>query len=149
MSDTIQSPKEKKSLKSYFTAFSRKFSQKTVTSAQHLARSVTVSRSKSTKSSRKHSNTTTTTTSTSIASVFIPRRQSAQVNGTPAPRLPNIVYRSPDADFIESHMEAKIRSIGASNESGKGEEKEEVKEKKDRMEGYTIRIIDPSSNNET
>ncbi|KAK6495140.1 hypothetical protein TWF481_003168 [Arthrobotrys musiformis] len=156
MADTNPSVKEKKSLKSYLTTLTRKVSQKTATGAQqlgNLARSATITRSKTMKGRKNHDNPnaiiTTTTTTTSVASVFIPPRTVTspppplEVDGKPAPRLPNIVYRSPDADFIESHMEAKIRSIGSNGEAEKGGD--EVK-KKDRMGGYTIRIIDPNSN---
>ncbi|KAF3153658.1 hypothetical protein TWF569_001965 [Orbilia oligospora] len=176
MDDQPPTTPPKKSIKSYITTISRKVSQKTVTGAQHLgtlARSATTvsRRSKPSKSSgRKYStttNTTTTTTMKSITSVFIPSSDVNGMNnnnsgniggGPPAPRLPNVVYRSPDADFIESQMEARIRSIGANNngggenkeeEGGDGDGKEEKEEKKkDRMGGYTIRIISPNCNNE-
>ncbi|KAK6498158.1 hypothetical protein TWF506_004397 [Arthrobotrys conoides] len=151
MDDQTTPLSPKKSLKSYITTLTRKVSKKTVTGAQHLgtlARSTTVSRSKTSKSSRKYNTTTNTTmTMNSVASVFIP----SDLNGggpPQAPRLPNVVYRSPDADFIESQMEAKIRSIGTINEGEQKEDKEGKKEKKDRMGGYTIRIIKPNCNNE-
>ncbi|KAF3213506.1 hypothetical protein TWF106_007421 [Orbilia oligospora] len=166
----------KKSIKSYITTLSRKVSQKTVTGAQHLgtlARSATTAsrRSKTSKTSDRKYSTTTTTTMKSVTSVFIPSSDINGINnnnngggnngGPPAPRLPNVVYRSPDADFIESHMEARIRSIGANNnnndnngdggenkeEDGDGKEEKEGK-KEDRMGGYTIRIINPNCNNE-
>ncbi|KAF3176844.1 hypothetical protein EYR41_011870 [Orbilia oligospora] len=176
MDDQPPTTPPKKSIKSYIATISRKVSQKTVTGAQQLgtlARSATTvsRRSKTSKSSgRKYSTTTNSTTTTTmkfITSVFIPSSDVNGMNnnnsgniggGPPAPRLPNVVYRSPDADFIESQMEATIRSIGASNngggenkeeEGGDGDGKEEKEgKKKDRMGGYTIRIISPNCNNE-
>ncbi|KAK6519102.1 hypothetical protein TWF281_003791 [Arthrobotrys megalospora] len=132
-------PKDKKTLKEYIASLTRKVSQKTALGAQHLgtlARSATISRSRNSKARRNSilaSSTSPTTTTTTSA----PKKDTAT-----APRLPNIVYRSPDADFIESHMEASIRSIGADIEA----EKEIGKEGDDRMGGYTIRLIDPRTN---
>ncbi|KAK6347506.1 hypothetical protein TWF718_005347 [Orbilia javanica] len=147
MGDNTQPDKEKKSIKTYITTLSRKASKKAASGAQQLgtlARSATISRSKS-KASKKNK---TTTPTGSVTSSFFYHDLSAAPGETLAPRLPNVVYRSPDADFIESHMEARIRSIGSDDSETEGEEEVKQKKKKDRMGGYTIRIIEPSSANE-
>ncbi|KAK6334423.1 hypothetical protein TWF730_003637 [Orbilia blumenaviensis] len=151
-------PKEKKTLKSYLNSITRRVSQKTALGAQHLgniARSATLSKRRESKRSKLSTTTTTnnTTTSNFMASPTMASFATLPIskNDTSVPRLPNVVYRSPDADFIESHMEAKIQSIGAANGDIKKKEKEENEERMkkeeeaDRMGGFTIRLIDPDA----